>query len=113
MYHLYLMEAPGGRTGFGICQHYFDRNKKYISHMGEIVKFSYIYGGTRAHAKSVERTIKQKLQDKLWTIEDWKTEWLDDLSIDELKIYVDDLIERQHYKLELVKTNYDITQGKS
>ena len=78
--------------------------------MGEIVQFSYIYGGTRAHAKAVERNIKQKLQEKRWSIEDWKTEWLDDLTVDDLKIYVDDLIKNQHYKLELIKTGYDITQ---
>jgi len=112
VYYLYLMRSPSGRTGFGICQDYFDRNKKYISHIGDLVQFSYIYGGTRAHAKKVERNIKQNLEDNRWTIDNWKTEWLDNLAIDDLKKYVDDLIERQHIKLELVRIDYDITQEK-
>ena len=45
-------------------------------------------------------------------VDDWKTEWLiKDVSMSELQIYVQDLIDTRHYKLKLLATDYDFTQG--
>lgn len=111
MYYLYLIESVTGRAGFGITSDPKERNKHYCSHSGDIVQFVYLYGGLRAHAKALERTIKTQYIDNLWTIEGWNTEWLNsNTSIGTLKQYVDLLIHERHFNLTLVKTNYDFTQ---
>ena len=111
-YYLYLVTSVGGRAGFGIAEDYRERNKHYASHSGDIVKFSYIYTGLRAKAKALERTIKRQYVDNIWMVDDWKTEWLiKDVSMSELQIYVQDLIDTRHYKLKLLATDYDFTQG--
>lgn len=71
----------------------------------------HVYGGLRAHAKALERTIKTQYVDNIWQIEDWKTEWLnDDISMDQLKEYVDTLISERHFKLKLISENYNFLQ---
>jgi predicted GIY-YIG superfamily endonuclease len=112
MYYLYLIESVGGRAGFGIASDPKERNKQYCSHSGDIVKFKFLYGGQRSHAKTIERTIKTQYVDNIWKIEDWKTEWLkDDITINDLKEYVDQLLkERKFLKLDLVATDYDFRQ---
>lgn len=108
MYYLYLITNLNGRAGFGISTDPKERNRQYASHAGDIVKFSYLYGGLRTHAKAVERTIKTQFVDRLWKIEDWNTEWLNsDTSIEDLKEYVDQLIRERHYRLELIATDFD------
>lgn len=111
MYHFYLIESLGNRAGFGIAQDIKERNKQYCSHAGGIVKMQ-VYGGLRAHAKALERTIKTQYIDNIWKIEDWNTEWLnDDISLRQLKDYVDELIKERHFKLKLITKDYDFTQG--
>ena len=107
-YYLYIIRGVSGRAGFGIATDPKDRNKKYASHSGEIVVFPYLYGGLRAHAKALERTIKEQYVDNLFVIGDWETEWLkSEISVEELKSYVDQLILERHYRLELVATDFD------
>ena len=112
MYFFYLIESVGGRAGFGICQDFKERNKQYVSHSGDIVKFKYLYGGIRGHAKDLERLIKIQYVDNLWQLEDWKTEWLNDLvKMPQLQEYVDSLLkERPFLRLKLVAQDYDCTQ---
>ena len=111
MYHFYLIESLGGRAGFGIAQDIKERNKQYCSHAGGIVKMQ-VYSGLRAHAKALERTIKTQYIDNIWIIEEWKTEWLNDnITMSELKEYVDSLIEERHFRLKLIVSNYNFTQG--
>lgn len=112
MYYLYLIESIMGRAGFGIAACPKDRNKQYASHSGDIVKFRFVYGGLRTHAKAIEKTIKTQFVDNIWKIEDWKTEWLNnDVSMLSLKSYVDELIQQRHYNLKLVATDYDFSQS--
>jgi len=110
-YHLYIVKGVGGRTGFGIATNPRERNKHYSSHSGDVVKMPVIYGGLRAHAKSLERTIKNELADHIWTVDDWKTEWLDK-KYDEkyLENYINRLIQERHYRLKIIKRDYDFTQ---
>jgi hypothetical protein len=111
-YHLYLVTSVGGRAGFGIATDYHERNKHYASHSGDIVTFSYIYSGLRAHAKALERTIKTQYVDNIWMVDDWKTEWLvKGIPMSDLQAYVQDLIDTRHYKLKLLAKDYDFTQG--
>jgi len=111
MYYFYIIISVGGRVGFGISQNIEDRNQQYCSHAGDIVKM-YVYGGQRTHAKALERTIKTQYVDNIWKIGDWQTEWLNkDVTKEQLKSYVDELIEQRHFHLTLVKENYDFTQG--
>lgn len=110
MYYFYLIKSLGGRAGFGIAQVPKERNKQYCSHAGGIVNM-HLYGGLRAHAKALERTIKTQYVDNIWQIEDWKTEWLnDDVSMEQLKDYVETLIAERHFKLKLIKENYNFLQ---
>jgi hypothetical protein len=110
MYYFYLIESLGGRAGFGIAQDPKERNKQYCSHAGGIVNM-HLYGGLRAHAKAIERTIKTQYIDNIWQIEDWKTEWLnEDVSMKTLKKYVEDLIKERHFKLKLIVENYNFLQ---
>jgi hypothetical protein len=111
MYYLYLIESIGGRAGFGIAAEPKERNKQYCSHSGGIVKFKFLYGGLRTHAKALERTIKTQYTDNLWYVEDWKTEWLsDNVSIDQLHDYVKQLINDRHFRLDLIALDYDFRQ---
>lgn len=111
MYYLYLITNLRGRTGFGISADYRERNRQYASHSGDIVKFSFLYGGLRTHAKAVERTIKTQYVDNIWMLDDWKTEWLKDtITMTDLKMYVDALIIERHYRIRLVAEDYDFTQ---
>lgn len=112
MYHLYLITNLRGRAGFGITSDYKERNKQYASHSGDIVKFSFIYGGLRSHAKAVERTIKTQFSDNIWMVDDWKTEWLkDDITMNHLKSYVDQIVVERHYRISIIGKDYDFTQG--
>jgi hypothetical protein len=110
-YHLYIVKGVGGRVGFGIATNYKDRNKHYSSHSGDIVTFPVIYAGIRAHAKAVEKTIKNELTDHIWYVDDWKTEWLDK-KYDEkfLEDYVNQVIKEKHCRLKVLHRNYDFTQ---
>lgn len=108
MYYFYLIKSVGGRSGFGITTNPKERNKQYTSHSGDLVYFPFLYGGLRAHAKALERTIKVQYVDNIWKLDDWETEWLtDSISIDELKEYVDSLIKERHFKLTLVAKDYN------
>jgi len=110
VYYFYIIISVGGRIGFGIAQDIRERNKQYCSHAGDIVKM-YVYGGQRTHAKALERTIKTQYVDNIWIIEDWKTEWLNDsVTAEQLKAYVDQLIEERHFRLAFLAENYDFTQ---
>jgi hypothetical protein len=111
MYYFYIIESLSGRVGFGIAQGIKERNKQYCSHAGGIVKMQ-VYGGLRAHAKALERTIKTQYVDNIWQIEDWQTEWLNvDVSLETLKQYVESLIKDRHFRLNLIVSDYDFTQG--
>ena len=110
-YHLYLVTSVGGRAGFGITEDYRERNKQYASHSGDIVKFSYIYSGLRTKVRALERTIKRQYVDNIWMVDDWKTEWLvKDVSIDQLRVYVQNLNDTRYYGLTLFAKDYDFTQ---
>jgi len=86
-----------------------ERNKQYCSHMGGIVNMR-VYGGLRAHAKALERTIKTQYIDNIWTIDDWETEWLNDtVPMSQLVEYVETLIAERHFRLHLVATDYNFT----
>jgi len=111
MYHFYIIESLSGRVGFGIAQVIKERNKQYCSHAGGIVKMQ-VYGGLRAHAKALERTIKTQYVDNIWQIEDWQTEWLNsNVSLETLTQYVESLIKDRHFRLNLIASDYDFTQG--
>lgn len=115
MYYFYIIK-PKNRVGFGIAADPNTRLQKYISHTGDDVKFSYLYGGIRTKAHSLERTIKKENFDKLWQLETWskvwKTEWLnEDADLEEFKNYVDSLIVERHLGLELIAKDFDITQS--
>ena len=111
MYSFYIIISVGGRIGFGIAQNIRERNKQYCSHAGDIVKMS-VYQGQRTHAKALERTIKTQYIDNIWTIDDWRTEWLNkDVTLEQVKAYVEELIHERHFRLNLVAENYDFTQG--
>lgn len=111
MYNFYIIISVGGRIGFGIAQDIRERNKQYCSHAGDIVKM-YVYQGQRTHAKALERTIKTQYIDNIWVIDDWRTEWLNkDITANQLKEYVDELIAERHFHLNLVAKDYDFTQG--
>jgi len=110
MYYLYLIQSPFGRSGFGIMQTPKERNKQYCSHMGGIVNMR-IYGGLRAHAKALERTIKTQYVDNIWTIDDWETEWLNDtVPMIQLQEYVESLIAERHFRLKLIVPEWNFTQ---
>lgn len=110
MYYLYLIQSPFGRPGFGIMQTPKERNKQYCSHMGGIVNMR-IYGGLRAHAKALERTIKTQYIDNIWTIDDWETEWLNDtVPMSQLQEYVESLIAERHFRLKLIVPEWNFTQ---
>jgi hypothetical protein len=84
-----------------------ERNKQYCSHMGGIVNMQ-VYGGLRAHAKALERTIKTQYTDNIWTIDDWDTEWLKDtVPMAQLKSYVDNLIQTRHFRLSLIAQDWN------
>jgi hypothetical protein len=109
MYYFYLIESLSGRVGFGIAQDIKDRNKDYCSHCGEIVNMV-VYGGLRAHSKSLERSIKSELIEHRWIVADWKTEWLDKpCTLNFLKGYVDSLIKERHLKVQLITTEYNFS----
>ena len=111
VYFFYIVQSAGGRVGFGIATNIKDRNKHYASHAGDIVKFPFIYGGIRQKCKAIEKMVKREYADNIWIIDAWKTEWLNlGISADDLKYYVDQLINERHLGLELVKTDYDFTQ---
>lgn len=111
MYFFYIIISVGGRVGFGIAQNIKERNQQYCSHAGDIVNM-YVYGGQRTHAKALERTIKTQYIDNIWVIEDWQTEWLNkDVTAEQLKSYVDELIQERHFHLNLIAKNYNFTQG--
>lgn len=111
LYYFYIVLSPGGRVGFGIAANPKERVKQYTSHSGYIVKFPFVFGGQRTHAKALERTIKNQYADNIWVIEDWKTEWLnDDITVSQLYDYVSTLIKERHLKLKLVAQDFDITK---
>jgi hypothetical protein len=109
MYYLYLIENLNGRAGFGITTDIKDRHKKYVSHSGDMIKFRYVYGGLRPKVKSLEKTIKR--QPNLMKIEDWDLEWFNkDVTMEDLKTLVDQLIDERHLGVELVGVDYDFLQ---
>jgi len=111
MYYLYLIQSLKGRAGFGIAKNPQARNRDYVAHCGDIVNFPYLYGGTIAHVKKIENVIKEQYVDNIWHIEDRPLEWLNnDVSIEQLKDYVDTLIKERHYRVKLVAKNYNFTQ---
>ena len=108
MYHLYIVKSIGGRIGFGIATDLKERNKHYASHSGDIVQFPLVFGGLRAHAKAVEKTIKREYEDHLWQVDDWKTEWLKkEVYMEDFEKFIMTLIKERHYKLEVVKRDYN------
>jgi hypothetical protein len=111
MYYLYLIQSPKGRAGFGIAKNPQSRNRDYVAHCGDIVNFPYLYGGTIAHVKKIENVIKEQYIDNIWHIEGRPLEWLkDDVTVEQLKDYVDTLINERHYRVHLVAKDYNFTQ---
>jgi hypothetical protein len=110
MYYLYLIQSPFGRSGFGIMAAPYERNKQYCSHMGGIVNMR-VYGGLRAHAKALERTIKTQYVDNIWMVGDWGTEWLKDtVPMSQLIEYVEGLIKERHFRLKLITPEWNFQQ---
>lgn len=107
-YFFYLV-MPDKRPGFGIAQDLKSRNQQYCSHNGKLVNMPFVYAGHRPHAKALERNIKQVMSDKIWCVEDWRTEWLT-VTLEELKLTVDTLIAERHYKVKLVMEDYNFTK---
>lgn len=108
MYYFYLIESVRGRPGFGITSIPHERNKQYISHSGDLLKFVYLFGGQKTHAKALESAIKTQYVDNLWKLDDWETEWLaDGFTMDQLYTHVTELITDRHYHLKLVATDFD------
>lgn len=111
MYYFYIIVSAFGRIGFGIAQDPKERNKQYCSHSGGVVNFVRLYGGRRAMAKALERTIKTQYVDNLWKIEEWETEWLNEsITVEEFQSYVDQMINERHFKLKLVKRDFNFQQ---
>lgn len=110
MYYFYIIQSVGGRVGFGITTNPTERNKQYVSHSGDMLKFRYLYGGIKAHATALERIIKTQWVDDLWKIEGWNTEWLvSDVNLKAFHERVVELINERHLKLSLVATDFDFT----
>lgn len=108
MYYFYLIESVNGRPGFGITSIPHERNKQYVSHAGDLVKFVYLFGGQKTHAKALEAALKTQFVDNLWKLDDWETEWLaDGFTMEFLYNHVVSLIEERHYRLSVVATNFD------
>jgi len=111
MHDFYIIVSVGGRVGFGITGNRRERNKQYASHSGDIVKFACVYSGPETHTSSLESIIKKQYVDKLWWVDDWKTEWLlKDISLEEFHTHVDNLIKDRHIKVKLTAQDYDFTQ---
>lgn len=106
-YYFYIIESLRGRAGFGITSVPHERNKQYTAHAGDRVKFKYLYHGLRAHAKALERILKVQFVDQLWKVGDWETEWLDELTAEQLKDIVDTLISERHIRVSLIATDFD------
>jgi predicted GIY-YIG superfamily endonuclease len=110
MYYFYVIQSVGNRVGFGITSNPVERNKQYVSHSGDVVKFRYLYGGIKAHAMALERTIKTQWVDDIWKVEGWSTEWLiSTIGLEDFASRISDLIKERHLKLELVAKNFDFT----
>lgn len=110
MYYFYIVQSVSGRIGFGITGDPNDRNKKYTSHSGDIIKFPYLYQGLETHCKGLERSLKKQFTDKIWVVEDWKTEWYtEDVSVNYVTDLVNELIKERHLKVKLVCENFDYT----
>lgn len=108
MYYFYLIESVRGRPGFGITSIPHERNKQYISHSGDLLKFKYLFGGQKTHAKALEAALKTQYVDNLWKLDDWETEWLaDGFTMDQLVTHVNELINDRHYQLKVVATDFD------
>ena len=111
MYYLYLIENLNGRAGFGITGNPKSRNRDCVAGCGDIVDFKYLYGGSSAHVKKIENVIKNQYVDNVWKIDGRPLEWLNnDVSMDQLKDYVDTLITERHYRVELVTNDYNFTK---
>jgi hypothetical protein len=111
VYYFYIIVSVGGRVGFGITKNYYERNKQYASHSGDIVSFVRLYAGSETHANALESIIKKQYVDNLWWVDDWKTEWLNkDISLKVFEKHVEDLIQDRHMKLKLLVKDYDFTQ---
>ena len=78
--------------------------------MGGIVNMR-VYGGLRAHAKALERTIKTQYVDNIWMVGDWETEWLKDtVPMSQLIEYVEGLIKERHFRLKLITPEWNFQQ---
>lgn len=107
VYYFYIIQNSGSRVGFGRAQDMNDRSQKYTSHCGDLINFPYVYGGHRAHAHTLERTIKRELTDLRWRVGAWQTEWFNqDVCVDFVKAYVDDLIQQRHLQVQLIAQDY-------
>ena len=84
--------------------------------MGEIVTFDKVYFGNENHIKHLERMLKVRFIDDIWTVEIlsqdtlWHTEWLKDgKTIDDLLININYLLkERMVWKIELIKESFTL-----
>lgn len=112
MYYFYIIK-PTHRVGFGVAANPHNRLQKYISHTGDMVTFTRLYGGMRSKAHALERSIKQIKKNDLWTIKTqnslWRTEWLNsDINLAEFIDFVETLNQQRHYDLSLVACDYTI-----
>jgi hypothetical protein len=98
--YFYILKGPY-RVGFGITSNYERRAKDYTGAWGGEAVFDYIFEGPTPHIKRIEHVLKTMHVDKLWCIDEWQTEWLDNgWSVHQLKDFVLELIKERHLKIK-------------
>ena len=103
MSYFYILPGPF-RTGFGITGDYERRDKDYTGSWGGIACFAYLFEGTSTHVKRLENIIKIQNQDMLWTVDEWKTEWLDNgWTPEQLLDFVKDIVQERHLKVTQIR----------
>ena len=65
-YYFYIVQNLRNRLGFGIAKDYFERNKQYSAHSGDIITFPLLYAGPEMKCKALERQFKKYTIDDIW-----------------------------------------------
>lgn len=99
--YFYVIKGPQ-RVGFGITGNPESREKDYTGAWGYEANFSALWHGTRPMVATLEDTIKIMHRDRLWHVDFWRTEWFENLTLEQAITFVEDIIQRTH--LELVRT---------
>lgn len=98
--YFYIINGPY-RVGFGITSNHERRVKDYTGAWGGVAAFDYVFEGPTPHIKRLENVLKTMHVDKLWCLDEWQTEWLDNgWSVHQLKEFVQELIQERHLQIK-------------